>query len=775
MKTGADTLIKFVKSHKDFLYFCEEILGYKANDNYRDYKNLTKEHRDLCYILQHGKKLSKLILMPRFSFKSKVVTEGFSLWRMVKNPNIRILIYSDSAGKASGFLQGIKNHIEGKAPNSEFRKYFPRWETQEKWNESQIVVRTRKVANKEPSVDTGGIESSKIGMHYDLIIFDDMVSDVNTTTKAQMDKVHDCYKKSLSLLKPGGETIIVGCLVAGSKVLMGDKSWKEIENVEIGEKVYSWKDKGLVKETVEAMIPQGKAPVYRLKTNNTTIEATANHPFLNSKGKFVRLDALKKGDKIVLSGMLDDGVNDMKLTEEDCWGLGFMFGDGGKAKTKRLPKYLYNLPLNLRHKFIKGFVDADGHSKDGRIDIEICNENLIKDLKHLAEISGYKVSNVYHRRRLSKPPNSKAEFVSYSYHISMSCNKPILSQTRIVSVCSIEYVGIKEVYDLTISNTHNFISEGMVVHNTRWHYGDAYGRIIEENGDKQNFDIFIRDAEKFNDDGKLIFEDIGLNREFLDNQRREQGSYIFSCLYRNSPVDDETAIFKSSDFQYYTPTPDFHKNMWITCTCDPAGEGEDYTAITVVGTDKSKNLYVLDAVNEHLKPNQIIEKIIMLNYKWEFNRFGIETNFFKGMIEKELRAAIEEECKNKLFKPFSVEEIMASKKQRTFTRILSLQPYHERKAVYFPGKGFNQMAKVYTDLAFQMIHFTIDGSKSPNDDLLISFAMHVELSIPGGDVEKEGPKYTSAAWFERQMYDELMSRNSNLPSRYRQQFEPVFS
>jgi len=197
----------------NFIFFCEEVLGYKECEEYKDYKNLTEDHKELCRILQSETFQSKMILMPRFSFKSGIVTVGYSLWRLIRDPNLRILIYSDSVQKAQGFLQGIKNHVEGKAPNSKFRDYFPRWETDAhkgKWNESQIVLRTRKVSHKEPNVDTGGIESSKIGMHYDLIIFDDIVSDQNTTTKMQMDKIHDCYKKSLSLLKPGGDVVMVG-------------------------------------------------------------------------------------------------------------------------------------------------------------------------------------------------------------------------------------------------------------------------------------------------------------------------------------------------------------------------------------------------------------------------------------------------------------------------------------------------------------------------------------------------------------------------------------
>lgn len=831
------------KSQKDFSYFCKEVLGYRKDERC-GYFDLTETHSELCKFLMDGSK-NRIILMPRHSIKSHIITIGYSLWRMVRDPNIRILIYSDSATKAQGFLYGIKTHIEGKAANSSFREMYPKWETDPHkggtYNESKITVSVRKFDQKEPSVDTGGIESSKIGMHYDLIIFDDIVSDLNVTTKAQMDKIHDCYKKSLSLLKPGGDVILVGCLVGGSKVLMADKTYRAIEDVKVGEKVYSWKDGELVKETVEAMIPQGVAPVYRLKTGNTTIEATPNHPFLNDNGEFVRLENLKKGDRITLSALIDGGENPMGLTEEDCWGLGFMFGDGwithhpnskgsmrwvtcfargvdekinnrvlmyfrtsfgvelketdfgyyrteksvvgrhlescgliGKAKTKRIPEYIYQLPLNLRHQFLNGFIDADGCERSGRIDIEICNELLAKDIKHLAEISGYNVSNIHHRQRVSKPPHSSVEFVSNSYHISFS-RKMNMGETKFLKITSIEPVGEKEVFDLTISNTHNFISEGMVVHNTRWHYGDTYGRILSENREKKNFTEFIKSAEEMKD-GRLLFEDIGLNREFLDYQKAEQGSYLFSCLYHNNPVSDETAIFKEADFRFYEPVPEFSKNLFITGTCDPAGEGEDFTAITIVGTDLNKNLYVLDAVNKHLKPSQIVDEIIRLHYKWKIHRFCVEKNFFKGTLEKFFREAEQEHLKKEDYSPLSFsEDLIASTKTRTFNRVLSLQPIHERGQLFFPGKNILSLPNTLSELAFQMMQYTIDGSKSPHDDLLVSLAYHVEISRPGGEAKKAGPPKNSAAWLEQEWLSNYETMQRRLPRHARKYFQASLS
>ena len=496
--------LKIADYTADFYKFCNDCLGYK---------DLLAQHRKLCRFLQFDQKKRKLILMPRYSFKSSIATIGYSLWKLVNNPNTRILFYSDSATKAQAFLQGVKNHVQG-SDKSLFRKYFPYWETDQhkgKWNESQIVVSVRTEAQVEPSIDTGGIESTKVGMHYDVIIFDDIVSDLNTTTKAQMDKTYECYTKALSLLKPGGEVVMPG---------------------------------------------------------------------------------------------------------------------------------------------------------------------------------------------------------------------------------------------------------------TRWNFGDAYGRIIQEG----SFAVFLEKAEV---NGTYPFEAIGLTQEFLESQKREQGSYVFSCLYLNSPVSDEDAVFKSSEFRAYGSID--KEKMYITCTCDPAGEGDDFTALTVVGTDEKMRMYVLWAVNEHFKPDQIIRRIIELNYVFKFDKFGIETNFFKGLLEQQLRFALEYERENKNFKPFGVETFLASAKrgEGKHARILSLQPFHERGDLLFSDKPDN-LKGALGELVYQMLQYT-QSHRPIHDDLLDSLAYHTKLIRrgDGGGVDAL-PENCIMSILERQRQESMQSQR-NLPRALRRYPEPIFT
>jgi len=109
-----------------------------------------------------------------------------------------------------------------------------------------------------------------------------------------------------------------------------------------------------------------------------------------------------------------------------------------------------------------------------------------------------------------------------------------------------------------------------------------------------------------------------------------------------------------------------------------------------------------------------------------------------------------EHMKNKLFKPFGVESVTASVKNRTFNRVLAIEPYHSNHKLFFPSKnpeaGVNGLDRVYSELAYQMMQFSVDGSKSPHDDLVVSLGLHMDYIVPGGEVKKEGPPFSSAAW-----------------------------
>lgn len=158
-----------------------------------------------------------LLLMPRGTFKSSVVTIGFTLQFLLNEPNGRVLIDSETFSKAKNFLAEVKGHLED---NEQFREIFRaihgvypdenRKNSSIRWTDTAVDLASRTRKTKEPSISVSGIDKSINGMHYDLIIADDLHSEKNVTNKDQIDGVIEHYKLTFSLLDPGKPLIVIG-------------------------------------------------------------------------------------------------------------------------------------------------------------------------------------------------------------------------------------------------------------------------------------------------------------------------------------------------------------------------------------------------------------------------------------------------------------------------------------------------------------------------------------------------------------------------------------
>lgn len=109
---------------------------------------------------------------------------------------------------AKSFLREIKTHFE---KNNHFRYLFGDLVNDEnKWTETQIVLKSRQKVLKEPTIQVGSLDASLVSQHYDIIIGDDLVSRANVGTKEQMDKAKQYWKDLQSLLEPGGIILDIG-------------------------------------------------------------------------------------------------------------------------------------------------------------------------------------------------------------------------------------------------------------------------------------------------------------------------------------------------------------------------------------------------------------------------------------------------------------------------------------------------------------------------------------------------------------------------------------
>lgn len=180
-----------------FYHFAKYCLGYKDM--------VPHVHGKMAKVLQEPTP-NKLICVPRGTFKSSVASVAYPIWRIIHNPNIRILIDSQLYSNATNYLREIKGHFES---NEKFRYLFGDY-VGRTWNDSEIIVSKRSIMKKEPTVVASGIGAQKTGQHYDLCIGDDLSSYDNCKTFESAQKVINHYKLYTSLLDPGGEKVIIG-------------------------------------------------------------------------------------------------------------------------------------------------------------------------------------------------------------------------------------------------------------------------------------------------------------------------------------------------------------------------------------------------------------------------------------------------------------------------------------------------------------------------------------------------------------------------------------
>lgn len=173
------------------------VLGYQVQPFHLKMLQFQEAAKDTC-----------LQLAPRGFGKSTILTITRATYEILKNPNVRILIASNTQLQAEVFLREIKFHLEH---NIRVLEYFGKFASNEKWDTREIVVAPRISPAKESTVTCVGVGGPVASRHYDVIIADDLVDEENSRTEVQRDKVKTWWYKTLvPCCEPDGRIFVLG-------------------------------------------------------------------------------------------------------------------------------------------------------------------------------------------------------------------------------------------------------------------------------------------------------------------------------------------------------------------------------------------------------------------------------------------------------------------------------------------------------------------------------------------------------------------------------------
>ena len=172
-----------------------------------------------------------LDLWSREHYKSTIITFGKTIQDILLNPETTIGIFSHTRPIAKAFLAQIKRELES---NDLLKRIFPDilWMDPKKeapqWSLDGGITVKRKSNPKEATVEAWGlVDGQPTSKHYDILIYDDVVTRESVYTPEMIQKTTEAWELSLNLGARGGVRRTIGTRYHANdtyKVMMDRKS-----------------------------------------------------------------------------------------------------------------------------------------------------------------------------------------------------------------------------------------------------------------------------------------------------------------------------------------------------------------------------------------------------------------------------------------------------------------------------------------------------------------------------------------------------------------------
>lgn len=226
-------------------------------------------------------------------------------------------------------------------------------------------------------------------------------------------------------------------------------------------------------------------------------------------------------------------------------------------------------------------------------------------------------------------------------------------------------------------------------------------------------------------DGSLFFPE-RLSREFLNEQLKTQGSYIFTNQYQNEIIPEGLQVFHRDWLRYYERLPSyFHTFAFI----DPAvGKKDpktgdfkksDFTALCIVDVDVDGIWYLKLARRAKLTVTQQVQLVFDVNRLFKPTILGIEDVAYQNAL---IQLVDEKMRRDRVLVP--VQPIKRGE-QSKITRIKSLVPRFQWQRILI-AQGLHEFEREYSKFP-----------RGAHDDILDALASINEIYYPPPKIEEK--------------------------------------
>ncbi len=250
---------------------------------------------------------------------------------------------------------------------------------------------------------------------------------------------------------------------------------------------------------------------------------------------------------------------------------------------------------------------------------------------------------------------------------------------------------------------------------TRWAMYDLYGW-IEENFKGDGIEDYLILMEKaIREDGSLYFPE-RLSKEFLAKKLQEQGKYIFSCQYQNTPVSRENQELHFENFIVEPELPKYMRNVLIQ-SVDPASEDEnkeeknDYSCSGIIAADENGEPWIIDIKMTRGNETVVADMAIDMIKKWKPMRLIFENNSFQKVYKNIIKWKINKDGLSTKIIP-----VIAGPHLSKSEKIRKLVPFDETRRIHILKTIVEdeEYQEVRDELQNEMTYFP----KAMHDDIL---------------------------------------------------------
>lgn len=558
-----------------------------------------------------------IISMPPQEGKSERTAIATPIWALHRNPDLRIAGASYAQGLANRNGRAVRNHI---VANPQLGMRIA---------DDNGAAGEWQLAGHAGGVLSVGRGAGITGRPVDLLIIDDPIKD---RSEAESETVRqtcwDWWTDSLSTrLSPGATVILIQCMTGDTPVLLPDGTERLLRDIRPGDEVATYEGGGLSKSTVVNWVNHGPDDVFCIRMRSgRVVKANARHPFLtidaNGNEVWLRTDQIQPGANILTAIGESGAASPARLTNATCRPA------ARECATRTTTKSAGRLDIGRLRSMLQ---------PGAGLTSSIGTDLLTKRSTFSSTPRTVPAPSVENRRRALTPEptgmGSCASITTTTLAGYEGCcvttatsrsatesrpasSAPLLTTWRVTpdEVVEVEPCGREDVFDLQVDRTENFIANGLVSHNTRWHEDDLTGRLLaaEDGHLWRALNIPAQCDDPATDPlgrihGEYMVSARGRTAQQWAATKVRVGSRTWGALYQGQPSPAEGGLIKRDWWRRYstplwTERPD--GTLWadmdeVLISADLAFKGtetSDFVAIGVWGR-RGSDIYLLDQVH----------------------------------------------------------------------------------------------------------------------------------------------------------------------------------